>query len=393
MREDSTIVAAGRHPHDHHGAINPPVYRVSTILSATLEEYDEKVRRRYEFGKVVFYGRFGTPTTFVLQDAVAALEGGHATAATASGLNAISTTLLAFLGPGDHLLMVDSAYSPTRMCCDMLLARMGIETTYYDPLLGADIAGLMRENTRVVFVESPGSLTFEVQDIPAIAAVAHERGAVVVMDNTWAALLYFKPFAHGVDVSIQAATKYIVGHSDAMLGTITCKDEETWEILLRTLLRLGVAAGSEECYLGQRGLRTLAVRLARHQESGLALARWLKARPEVERVLHPALPGDPGHELWRRDFQGACGLFGVVLAKPYPRAALAAMIDGFEHFGLGDSWGGYESLIVPKAPEQFRTASKWETPGPLLRIHAGLEDLDDLIEDLERGLARLAAAA
>ncbi len=391
MREDSTIVNAGRHPEDHYGAVNPPVYRASTILSATLDELQEKESNLNEIGQMV-YGRFGTPTSFALQEAVAALEGGHATAATASGLNALSTALLAFLGTGDHLLVTDSVYRPTRRFCDDMLGRLGVEVTYYDPHVGAGIAGLMRDNTRVVFVEAPGSLTFEVQDIPAIAAVAHEHGAVVVMDNTWASPLYFKPFAHGVDVSIQAATKYIVGHSDALLGTITCT-EETWDAVLTAVRRLGVTAGADDCYLALRGLRTLSVRLARHQQSGLALARWLSTRPEVTRVLYPALPDDPGHELWRRDFSGACGLFGLVLARPYPREALAAMFDGFEHFALGYSWGGFESLCVPTFPERFRTATTWEHPGQTLRIHAGLEDPDDLLEDLERGLARLEAAA
>ena len=390
MKEDTIIVHSGRHPEDYHGAVNPPVYHASTILSATLDELEERDRKRHVIGEV-FYGRYGTPTSFALEEAVATLEGGHASLATSSGLAAISTALMAFLSAGDHLLMVDSAYRPTRRFCDHMLRRFGIETTYYDPLVGAGIAACMRDETRAVFVESPGSLTFEVQDVPAIAAAAHQRGAVVIMDNTWASPLFFKPFVHGVDVSIQAATKYVVGHSDALVGTITAT-EEAWPPIQRAARALGVAPGSEECYLAHRGLRTLAVRLRRHQATALALAEWLRAREQVARVMHPALPDDPGHRIWRRDFTGASGLFGLVLSRPYPRRCLAAMLDGFEHFAMGYSWGGYESLIVPTYPEKVRTATTWQAPGPTLRIHAGLEDPDDLIEDLERGLARLDAA-
>ena len=391
MKEDTKIITSGRHPHEHHGAVNPPVYRASTILSATLDELEAKERKRDQIGEVV-YGRFGTPTSFALQEAVAALEGGYACLATGSGLAAVSTALMAYLKAGDHLLMVDSAYRPTRTFCDRMLEGFGVETTYYDPLVGAEIAALMRPDTRVVFVESPGSLTFEVQDIPAIAAAAHERDAVVIMDNTWASPLFFKPFAHGVDVSIQAATKYVVGHSDALLGTITTT-EEAWPAVQSAARALGVAPGSEDCYLAHRGLRTLAVRLRQHQATGLALANWLGRRGEVARVMHPALSDDPGHEIWRRDFTGACGLFGLVLDRRWPREALAAMLDGLEYFAMGYSWGGYESLIVPTYPERVRSATTWAAPGRCLRIHAGLEHVDDLIEDLDRGFSRLNAAS
>lgn len=295
--------------------------------------------------------------------------------------------LLSFLQQGDHLLMVDSAYGPTRATCNGLLKRFGVETTYYEPGIGAGIAELIRENTRIVFTESPGSLTFEVQDIPAIAAAAHARGAVVLMDNSWASPLFFDPFAHGVDVSIQAATKYIVGHSDAMLGVITAS-EQYYERVKQTAGGLGAAPGPDDVYLGLRGLRTIGVRLRQHHQNGLALANWLKDRPEVSRILHPALPGDPGHELWKRDFSGASGLFGLVLEPCSPKA-LAAMLDGLDLFGMGYSWGGYESLILPTYPEKLRTAHAWNEPGPTLRIHAGLEDVDDLISDLEAGFVRL----
>ena len=389
MKQDTTVVTAGRHPEDHHGAVNPPVYHVSTVLFPTVAAL--KAAERPSEARRITYGRAGTPTTFALEDAVVALEGGHACQSFPSGLAAVSGALLAFLDAGDHLLMTDSTYGPTRRFCDQMLARLGVEITYYDPLIGGGIADIMTPATEVVFVESPGSLTFEVQDVPAIAAAAHAGGATVIMDNTWASPLYFKPFEHGVDVSVQAATKYIVGHADAMLGTATAT-EAAWPALRRTASNLGAHAAPDDCYLGQRGLRTLSVRLARHQETALALTRWLQARSEVARVIYPALADDPGHAMWRRDFTGASGLFGVVL-RPTKPDAVAAMLDGLELFGMGYSWGGYESLIVPTEPAKIRTATTWDEPGPSLRIHAGLEDPDDLIADLEAGLARLKSAA
>src|SRR3546814_820552 len=287
--------------------------------------------------------------------------------------------------------MVDSVYGPVRKFCDTLLARFGVETTYYPPEIGAEIAALIRRNTRIVYLESPGSLTFEIQDVPAISAAAHAAAAVVVMDNTWATPLFFKPFDHGVDISLHAATKYIGGHSDLMLGLVVSK-EAHFRALKGTAHGLGFAAAPDDCYLALRGLRTLSVRLARHQETGLALARWLQARPEVAAVLHPALPGAPGHDIWRRDFTGASGLFGIAL-HPASKAAVAAMVDGMELFAMGFSWGGYESLILPVHPETSRSATRWGAPGPVLRIHAGLEDPADLIADLTRGFERLNAAA
>jgi cysteine-S-conjugate beta-lyase len=285
------------------------------------------------------------------------------------------------------LLMVDSVYGSTRQLCKEELRRLGIEVTYYDPTDLAEVAAAMRDNTRVVYVESPGSHTFEMQDIPAIAAIAHARGAVVVADSTWATPLYFSPFEHGVDVSIHAATKYIAGHSDVMLGTLSCKSAH-WKPLLRTFMNLGACAGPDDCYLALRGLRTMAVRLRQHHETSLKLARWLQERAEVERVIHPALPGDAGHALWQRDMPGAGGVFAVLL-KPVSPQALAAMIDGMELFHIGYSWGGFESLIIPVYPEKVRTKPRWTHPGPTLRIHAGLEHADDLLRDLEQGLARL----
>ncbi len=391
MDDETRLASAGRAPRDFHGAVNVPVYHASTILYPSLDALEAMhLRREEDDSRDVTYGRSGTPTSYAFEDAVAELEGGYRTLSFPSGLAAIGAALLAFLKAGDHLLVSDSVYAPTRAFCDHVLRRFGVETTYYDPLIGAGIAALMRPDTAAVFVESPGSVTFEVQDVPAIAAVAHDRGALVLMDNTWASPLYFKPFEHGVDVAIQAATKYIVGHSDAMLGTVTAS-KAVWPKLRRSVRAQGLCAGPDDLYLGLRGLRTLAVRLARHQETGLVLARWLKLRPEVARVLHPALPDDPGHALWQRDFRGASGLFAIEL-KPVPRAALALMLDGLEHFGMGYSWGGYESLIVPQHPEKIRTIRPWTAAGPLLRIHAGLESPEDLIADLERGFARLGQA-
>jgi cystathionine beta-lyase len=342
-------------------------------------------------GHGTYYGRYGTPTTFALQEAVAWLEGGHASIAVGSGKTAITAMLLAVLRAGDHLLVTDSVYAPTRVFCDGTLARLGITTSYYEPTIGGGIAELIRPETRLVFTESPGSLTFEIQDIPAIVAAAHAKGCLVAMDNTWASPLYFKPFAHGVDISVQAGTKYIGGHSDLMMGFVTCT-EAVHERVRKGMLEVATAAAPDDCYLALRGLRTLAVRLERHQASGLRLAEWLKGRPEVLEVRHPALPGDPGHTLWKRDFLGASGLFGFIL-RPCSKQALAAMLDDLELFGMGWSWGGYESLLIPTRPETCRTAIPWKINGLPMRIHVGLEDPDDLIEDLEAGFARLRAAA
>jgi cysteine-S-conjugate beta-lyase len=387
MKKDTIITTAGRNPEGNFGIVNPPVYHASTVTFPTVAELEAAQDQVFS---VVRYGRFGTPTTQALEAAVAALEGGNRTVSVPSGLAAITVSLMAFLEAGDHLLMADSVYFPTRKLCDGLLARFGVETTYYDPMIGAGIAELITPKTKVVFVESPGSLTFEVQDIPAIAAAAQARGAIVIMDNTWSGGLYFQPFEMGVDVSVHAATKYIVGHSDAMLGTITAIEELAAKIKL-TANGLGYCAGPDDCYLALRGLRTISPRMARHQETALTLAHWLAERPEVAHVLHPAFPNCPGHEFWKRDFSGASGLFGVVL-NDYPKAAVEAMLDGMELFAMGFSWGGYESLMIPTYPAKIRTVTEWPYSGPSLRLHAGLEDVSDLIADLEKGLARLNAA-
>jgi cystathionine beta-lyase len=323
-----------------------------------------------------------------VESAIASLEGGHNAKVCPSGMAAISTTLLAFLKSGDHLLMVDTAYHPCRLFCDGLLKDLGVETTYYDPLIGSGIAALIRPNTRVVYCESPGSQTMEVQDIPAIAAAAHKAGAVVIIDNTWGAGHYFKAFEHGCDVSLQAATKYLVGHSDAMMGCVTCT-EATWPRFKGAYEAMGQFAGPDDMYLTLRGIHTLDVRLERHQKNALQVAEWFRSRPEVETVLYPALSNAPGHSLWKRDFKGASGLFSIVL-KPVPEKAVSAMLDGLALFGMGYSWGGFESLVVPFHPH--RTASAWTSQNPCLRFHIGLESPDDLIADLHDGFARLAAA-
>ena len=382
QKDLTRLVHAGREPARHHGFVNTPIYRGSTILFPTVEALEANAQ---DFT----YGRLGTPTVRALEEAIAELEGGQRTLLTPSGLSAIATSLLAFLAAGDEVLVSDSVYRPTRRFCDSVLKRLGVKTIYYDPLIGAGIEKLITKKTKVVFTESPGAQTFEVQDIPAIAKAAHAAGAVVILDNTWATPLFFKPFAHGADVSIQAATKYIGGHADIMLGSVTMNERTTLAVA-KTHEDLGLCTGPEDVYLGLRGLRSLGVRLDRHQRSALEMARWLAERPEVTRVIHPGLPSDPGHTIWKRDFTGASGLFSIVL-KPVAHDRLAAMLDGLSLFGMGYSWGGFESLILPFDPRDYRSATEWHAEGPALRLHIGLEDVDDLKADLDAGFARLAA--
>ncbi|MBM3530654.1 MAG: cystathionine beta-lyase [Alphaproteobacteria bacterium] len=385
LKPDTTLATAGRNPFAHHGYVNPPVYRAATITYPTVEDY---LAQRGPYA----YGRVHTPTSEALEQAIQALEG-PACAGVAllpSGLAAIATALLAVLKTGDRLLVSDSCYGPAREFCDTVLARWGVTTTYYDPLIGAGIGALMQPNTRAIYTEAPGSLTFEMQDIPAIAAAAHARGALVLMDNTWAGPLNFRALDRGVDLSIQSGSKYVGGHCDLMLGTISA-NVAAYARLRETVLATGQCAGPDDMNLALRGLRTLGVRLARHFQSGLQVARWLAARPEVLRVLHPALPGDPGHAIWQRDFSGGCGLFGVVF-EPAPEKAVHAFLDALTLFGIGASWGGYESLAIPYDATAVRTATRWSPGGPCIRLHVGLEDTADLIGDLERGFAALAAA-
>jgi cystathionine beta-lyase len=384
----TTATHAGYDPLSHSGSVNPPVYHTSTVLFPTVEKLHRGETKPFEGMR---YGRIGTPTAKAFEDAVTALEGGYGAVVASSGLGACCAALMAFLKAGDHVLVTDSVYGPTRTFAAKVLGGYGVEAEFFDPEIGAGIKALFRPNTKVVFLESPGSWSFEVQDVPAIAELAKARGITVMIDNSWATPVYFKPLDHGVDLSILAATKYIVGHSDAMLGVTTTPDRRTWEKLKTGHVLMGQAAGSEELYLGLRGLRTLPLRLERHGRSGLELADWLKSRPEVARVLHPALPGDKGHALWKRDFTGTSGLFGVLL-KPFSQPAVTAMCEGMQLFKMGWSWGGYESLIVPGFHLPTRTTTKWD-PGVQLRIHAGLEDIDDLKDDLTEGFKRLAAAS
>ncbi|SEC07046.1 cystathionine beta-lyase [Bradyrhizobium erythrophlei] len=379
------LVTAGRDTKAQKGFVNPPVFHGSTVLYPTAEDLHA---HRAEFT----YGRHGSPTTRALQDVLMALEGPQCAGVgiAPSGLAAISTTLLAVLKAGDHLLVCDNAYRPTRNFCDNMLKRYGIETSYFDPLIGAGIETLFKPNTRAVLIEAPGSQSFEMPDVRAISAVAHARGALMIDDNTWATALYHRSLEQGVDISMQAGTKYIGGHSDIMFGTIAA-NAKAWPLVQEAIRLLGVCAGPDDVYLALRGVRTLSVRLAQHHRSGLEIARWLGARPEVDRVLHPALETDPGHAIWKRDFTGASGLFSIVL-KPVPQTAVDAMLNALTLFGMGFSWGGFESLAIPFDCSDYRSATKWSPGGPTLRLHIGLENLDDLKADLDRGFAALKAA-
>jgi cystathionine beta-lyase len=385
LKPDTRLVVAGRNSAENHGFVNPPVIHASTVLYPNAADLVAH-RSRYQ------YGRRGTPTSEALEDALRAIEGPGCAGVSLvpSGAAAVSTALLSVVGAGDHVLITDSVYRPTRLFADTILKKFGVETTYYDPLIGGGIAALIRPNTRAVFVEAPGSQSFEMQDIPAIAKAAHDQSAVVLMDNTWGTPLFFRAFEKGVDLSIQAGTKYIGGHSDLMLGTVSA-NATGWRNLRETMYTLGLCVGPDDVNLGLRGLRTLGVRLARHQEAGLAIARWLQTRPEVLRVLHPALEDDPGHAIWKRDFTGASGLFSVIL-KPVRETAVHAFLNALTLFGMGYSWGGYESLIIPFDCAEYRTATRWAPGGPGVRIHVGLEDVDDLTADLENGFAALSAA-
>ncbi|HWV61649.1 MAG TPA: cystathionine beta-lyase [Sphingopyxis sp.] len=391
LRPATKLVQGGRRPEwtgDPRlggGIVNPPVWRASTILYDNIA--DLKARGHATHDKL-YYGRRGTPTVWALADALTQMEeGAEGTLLYPSGVAANSAGLLALLSPGDHLLMVDSAYEPTRAFCNGMLARLGVETTYYDPLVGAGIADLIRPETRLIFLESPGSLTFEVQDIPAIARIARARGVLTMLDNTWATPLLFPALAHGVDVTMMSLTKYVGGHSDAMMGSLTAT-KAVWPKLRSAAYQLGQSVSPDDCALMLRGLRTLEVRIQRQGENGLAVANWLANRAEVGRVLHPALLDDPGHAIWARDFSGASGLFGFTL-KGADEAARTRFIDSLAHFGIGFSWGGYESLVVPSDPQTIRTATRWTDPDPLVRLSIGLEDPVDLIADLERGFAAM----
>ncbi|MGE0749306.1 MAG: cystathionine beta-lyase [Variibacter sp.] len=383
LKPDTQLVVAGRDPCAQHGFVNTPIYRGSTVLYPTADDFLKR-NRRYT------YGTRGTPTIDSLETAWSELSGAAGTVVVPSGLAAITVALLSCLNAGDHLLVTDSVYRPTRNFCDNVLKRFGVTTTYYDPLIGAGIADLMQPNTRAVFTESPGSQSFEIQDVPAIAIAAHKHDAVVLLDNTWATPLFFSPHEHGADIAIEAGTKYLGGHSDLLMGLVTA-NTRCWKALRDTFDNFAMCTSGEDAFLALRGLRTLSLRLQHHQASALAVAGWLAQRPEVLRVMHPALESDPGHALWKRDFKGATGLFSVVL-KPVPDVATHAFINALKLFGIGASWGGFESLLIPFDCRDYRTATPWNPGGPTVRIHIGHEDVGDLIADLEQGFAALARA-
>lgn len=381
LEPDTQLTHLGRSPSMHAGLVNVPVYRGSTILASTFEEWEAQ---KQAGNLVANYGRFGSPLSRALEESICELEGGHGSMLFPSGLSACTHALLGLLRSGDHLLITDNVYRPTRTFAEQVLKRLQIEVEYFDP---ADVAGFrdrVTDRTRVVYLESPGSLTFELQDVPALARAAHSVGAFVLLDNTWATPLYFKPFAHGVDVSVHAATKYIVGHSDALLGVATA-NERAWPALQSSAHHFGEIAGPDDIFLALRGMRTLSVRLKRHWENGVQLARAMASHPGVAAILHPALPCHPGHDLWRRDFLGASGLFGVVL-KPMTQAQLSRLFGSFKLFGIGLSWGGYESLALRVDPRPGWSAAGDINSGPLLRIHAGLEGAHDLVADMTKAL-------
>ena len=387
---ETALVHAGRKPTKEYGFVNPKLVRGSTVLYPDMAT--KLATGKHILEPVDIYGLCGNETHFALEAAIAEIEGGSHAQVTGSGLSAITVPLLAYLNAGDHLLVPDSVYGPTRIFCDGLLRRYGVETSYYDPMITARaLDGLFRTNTRVLFTESPGSHTFEVQDIPALAEVAHAHGAKVFLDNTWG-IHHFQPFTKGVDVSIQALTKYPGGHSDIVLGAVAVNSEEDWKWLRLGALELGNYASPDDCWLALRGLRTLHVRLKAQEAAGLRVAEWFAGRPEVARVLHPAMPSCPGHEVFKRDFTGSCGLFGVAFQPQFSPAAVVRMIDSLQLFGIGASWGGYESLVLPTTGTIRRSEGTGVFEGEMARFHIGLENVDDLIEDLERGLAALRAA-
>ena len=389
MSENKTtkLITAGRDKKWTNGVVNPPVQRASTVVFNSVEEKRKATINRAN--KTLFYGRRGTNTHFAFQDAMVEVEGGAGCALYPCGTAAISNAILSFVETGDHILMVDTCYEPTRDFCDTIMKKMGVETTYYEPTIGEDIQDLIKPNTKVLFTESPGSVTMEVQDIPTLARIAHEHDIIVMLDNTWAAGVNFSPFEFGVDISIQAATKYIVGHSDVMLGTAVA-NEKCWDQLREQSYLMGQCVSPDDAYLGLRGIRTLDVRLRQHAESSLKVAKWLETRPEVDHVRHPALETCPGHEFFKRDFTGGNGLFSFVLKNSNTKAT-TALLDGMTHFSMGYSWGGFESLILANEPNSFdslRTVANPNFEGTLIRVHIGLEDVDDLIADLEAGLER-----
>ena len=388
MKKDTLLGHAGRDPSQHSGTINTPVFRASTIVFPDLETYSTRPADDY---KTPRYGIHGNPTNWALEEAVAKMEGGYNAVAVCSGLAAIIAALCAFVKAGDHLLIADSAYGPTRNFCNKRLAAFGVEIQYYDPLIGAGIKNLIKSNTKAIFCEAPGSLSFEMQDIPAIAHEAHARNIPVLADTTWGTPYFFKSFDHGVDVSIHAATKYIVGHSDVMMGMIVT-NEKYWLPVRRSVADYGYCSSADDSYLALRGFRTIGVRMKQQMANAIKVAQWLESRTEVKRVLFPALESDAGHAIWKRDFEGAASLFSLVL-NPVNKKQITAFVNALKLFGIGSSWGGYESLVTAPNISPLRTATKWLDEGPVIRLHIGLEDADDLIADVTQAFAKMTAAA
>ena len=382
FKNRTKLIYAGRRPDEQFGYVNTPIYRGSTVLAANMAELENRTGR-------FTYGTKGTPTTQALEEAWTGLSGAAGTVLAPSGLAAVTLALLAVVRAGDHILVTDSVYRPTRHFCATVLRRMGVETTYYDPLIGAGIHHLLRPNTSVIFTEAPGSQSFEMQDIPAISAIGRAHGACIIMDNTWATPIFYPPHERGVDLAIEAGTKYLGGHSDLLLGMVSA-NAHYWPRLRETFDAFAMCPGPEDVFLALRGLRTMDLRLREAERQGLAMAKWFQTRPEVLKVLHPALPDCPGHDIWKRDFLGSSGLFSVIL-KPCPKQAIAAMLDGLQLFGMGYSWGGFESLVIPFDCATYRTATHWNPGGPALRFQIGLEDVEDLQADLDAGFARLKA--
>ncbi len=393
IKEATKIVHAARNPKEQGWMVNPPIYQTSTIVFPTLKDlmYAE---RGYSNNDLVEpyelkYGRYGTQSNFALEKAIAELENGYNSFVTASGAAAINTALIAFLKQGDHMLVVDSTYSPTRSFADKFLKKLGVETTYYDPAIGEDIQKLIKKNTKVIFMESPGSLSFEMQDVPAICKVAKKHNIVTILDNSWASGIYYKPLDHGVDVSVMAVTKYINGHSDVIMGAITIR-EKHFRVMYEAFRYMAATAAPFSCYMAQRGFRTSKLRMDHCFKNAVELAKWLEQRPEVEKVLYPALPSSEGYAIWKRDFTGAAGLFSIILDKKYSNESLARMLDKLHYYAMGYSWGGYESLILPFDAGSVRSATKWNYGDKTcLRINVGLEDIEDLKADLEAGFKRL----
>jgi len=387
MKNETKIVAAGRRKEFTQGVVNPVVQRASTVVFDSVADMQHAVKNRAN--ETLFYGRRGTTTHFAFQDAITQLENGAGCALYPCGAAAITQAILSFVKTGDHILMVDNAYEPTRDFCDKILTNMGVETTYYDPMIGAGIEDLIQDNTSILFLESPGSLTMEVQDVPTLADIAHKHNMVVMLDNTWGNGFHYKPLDFGVDISIQAATKYIVGHSDVMMGVAVANDKH-WDQLREHSYLLGQCTSPDDAYLALRGLRTMPVRLKQHETAAIKVAKWLEKHPLVDHIRHPAFESCPGHEFFKRDFSGSNGLFSFVM-KAGNQKAITAMLDGMNHFKMGFSWGGFESLITASLSiDHLRSATGWDK-GALIRLHVGLEDVEDLLEDLEAGLKRYQA--